>query len=207
MAYAQREPAVFVAREDADVLHQALHGVFENPTAKASGHARMKPLIYGYMRVTDDLDDDDLHQRERGLDKLAEAEGFNLTETCYEHQPGYYGTFYELTQQLKRTQAHHVVMPSLDNLSAHPRLREQLLMPPEGIGVRVWTLKPYETDRELLLLLGSVGIRISEIVTGLFEDSLSSDEQRAFGNQLMQRAEGFRQRVRRTPLIVDAEAT
>ena len=37
-----------------------------------------------------------------------------------------------------------------------------------------------EDDRELLMLLGSVGIRVSEIVTGLFEDSLTCDEQLAF---------------------------
>lgn len=30
-----------------------------------------------------------------------------------------------------------------------------------------------EADRDLLMLLGSVGIRVGEIVTGLFEDSLS----------------------------------
>lgn len=36
-----------------------------------------------------------------------------------------------------------------------------------------------EADRELLLLLGSVAIRVNEIVTGLFEDSLSGDEQLA----------------------------
>jgi hypothetical protein len=64
-----------------------------------------------------------------------------------------------------------------------------------------------EADRELLMLLGSVGIRVSEIVTGLFEDSLSCDEQITFGNQLTELAEGFRQRVRRTPLVVDGVAT
>lgn len=64
-----------------------------------------------------------------------------------------------------------------------------------------------EADRELLMLLGSVGIRVSAIITGLFEDSLSCDEQLAFGNQLSELAEGFRQRVRRTPLVVDSEAT
>jgi hypothetical protein len=64
-----------------------------------------------------------------------------------------------------------------------------------------------EDDRELLMLLGSVGIRVSEIVTGLFEDSLSCDEQLAFGHQLVQLAEGFRQRVLRTPLVIDGEAT
>lgn len=57
----------------------------------------MKPLIYGYMRVTEDLADDELQELERGLEKVVEAEGFSLTETYYEYQPGYYGTFYELT--------------------------------------------------------------------------------------------------------------
>lgn len=64
-----------------------------------------------------------------------------------------------------------------------------------------------EDDRELLMLLGSVGIRVGEIVTGLFEDSLSCDEQIAFGQQLVEVAEGFRQRVLRTPLVIDGEAT
>ena len=40
-----------------------------------------------------------------------------------------------------------------------------------------------EDDRELLMVLGGVGIRVGEIVTGLFEDSLSCDEQLAFGQQ------------------------
>lgn len=63
-----------------------------------------------------------------------------------------------------------------------------------------------EDDRELLMLLGSVGIRVGEIVTGLFEDSLSCDEQIAFGQQLGELAEGFRQRVLRTPLVIEGEA-
>ena len=64
-----------------------------------------------------------------------------------------------------------------------------------------------EADRDLLMLLGSVGIRVGQIVTGLFEDSLSCDEQLAFANQLAELADGFRQRVRRTPLVFDGEAT
>lgn len=102
----------------------------------------MKPLIYGYMRITEDLEDDELHQLERGLEKLVYAEESSLTKTCYERQPGYYGTFYELTQELKRAQARHVVVPSLDNLSTHPLLREQLLMRLAAAGVRVWTIEP-----------------------------------------------------------------
>lgn len=64
-----------------------------------------------------------------------------------------------------------------------------------------------DADRELLLLLGSVGIRVGEIVTGLFEDSLSCDEQLVFADQLVELAEGFRRRVHRTPFVFDGEAT
>jgi len=48
-------------------------------------------------------------------------------------------------------------------------------------------------DRELLMLLGTVDIRVSEMVTGLFEDSLSCDEQLVFARQLGEVAEGFRE--------------
>ncbi len=64
-----------------------------------------------------------------------------------------------------------------------------------------------EQDRDLLMLLGAVGIRVGEIVTGLFEDSLSCDEQLVFAGQLVELADGFRQRVVRTPLVIDVEAT
>ena len=64
-----------------------------------------------------------------------------------------------------------------------------------------------EHDRELFMLLGTVGIRISEMVTGLFEDSLNCDEQLAFARQLGEVAEGFWERVRRTPFVIDVEAT
>jgi hypothetical protein len=79
---------------------------------------------------------------------------------------------------------------------------------PENTDRRARTVEAVtEADRELLMLLGSVGIRMSEIVTGLFEDSLSCDEQLAFEEQLTELAEGFRQRVLRTPLVIDGEAT
>jgi hypothetical protein len=64
-----------------------------------------------------------------------------------------------------------------------------------------------EADRELLMLLGNIGIRVGEVVTGLFEDSLSCDEQSAFEQQLRELADGFRQRVLRTPFVIDGEAT
>lgn len=63
-----------------------------------------------------------------------------------------------------------------------------------------------EQDRELLMLLGGVGNRVAEMVTGLFEDTLTTDEQIAFGYQLVELAEGFRQRALRTPIVIDIDA-
>ncbi|MGH3764132.1 MAG: recombinase family protein [Pseudonocardiaceae bacterium] len=101
----------------------------------------VEPLIYGYLRVSEDLEDDELQQLEHGLHKLAEAEGFCLTDIRSEHQPGYYGTFYELTEELKRAPVRHVVMPSPDHLSAHPLLREQLIRRLDEAKVRLWVVE------------------------------------------------------------------
>lgn len=103
----------------------------------------MKPLAYGYLRVTEDLEDDELRQLELGLQKLTDAEGFCLFAIFYECQPGYYGTFSELVEELKRTQARHVVVPSLDHLSRHPILRDQMLNRLEReADAQVWTVEP-----------------------------------------------------------------
>ena len=62
-----------------------------------------------------------------------------------------------------------------------------------------------EHDRDLLMRLGTVGKRISGIVTGLFEDTLTRDEQTHFADQLIEVAEGFRRRVHRTPLVIEGD--
>jgi hypothetical protein len=64
-----------------------------------------------------------------------------FTETRYEYQPGYYGTFYELTDELRRVPVRHVVVPTPDHLSPHPLLRDQLIMRLDEAGVRVWVVE------------------------------------------------------------------
>src|SRR5262249_39788190 len=110
---------------------------------------RVRFLAYGYLRLTDERDDEEIRQLELGLRKLAEAEGLWLTEMCYEYQPGYYGTFYELLEDLRQVRAgsvpariSHVLVPSPDHLSPHPLLREQFFRQLENAGVRVWWLNP-----------------------------------------------------------------
>ncbi len=102
----------------------------------------MKPLIYGYLRVTDDLDDDEIRQRELGLEKLADAEGLCLATIYYEDVPIRQDAFNDLRRELKRAQAHHVVMPSLDHLSRHLILQDRMVRILErGANARVWVVE------------------------------------------------------------------
>jgi hypothetical protein len=100
-----------------------------------------QPLAYGYLRV-EDCAEDEVRQLERGLRKLVEAEGFRLTQICTDDQPGDYGEFYHVIGELKQSLVHHLVMPSLDHLSPHPLLREQLFKRLETAGVGVWVVEP-----------------------------------------------------------------
>lgn len=102
----------------------------------------MKPLMYGYLRITDDLPDDAIQQMERRLRALAEAEGFCFATTFYEYRPGYHGAFAELTEELKRAEAHHVVVLSLDHLSQHRLLRHHMLARLEfEANAQVWAVQ------------------------------------------------------------------
>lgn len=108
----------------------------------------MKPLIYGYLRVSAGASHPDLDRLERGMRKLADAEGFCYATTFYEHAPvrGYLsdsnGAFDELTQELKRADAHHVAVPELAHFSPLPNRRERMLahLACEA-DAQVWTLQ------------------------------------------------------------------
>jgi len=101
----------------------------------------MKPLIYGYLRLTDDLDDHEIRRMEQGLQELAEAGGFCFATTFHEYQTGYHGGFDELTHELQRAHAHHVVVPSLEHLSGHPLLQDMMLAHlAREAGAYVWVV-------------------------------------------------------------------
>ncbi len=88
----------------------------------------MKPLIYGYMRVAAEADDESILQTEIALKDFAEAEGFCYATTFYEYNSGSHAAFTELVRELQRAEAHDVVLPSLDHLSRNSVLRFSMLI-------------------------------------------------------------------------------
>ncbi len=79
----------------------------------------MKPLLYGYMRVDSEQPDEVLRCAEQSLLAYADMEGYCFAALFYEFQPGFRGAFNELIETLKRTEARHVIVPSLDHMSGH----------------------------------------------------------------------------------------
>ncbi len=82
----------------------------------------MKPLIYGYMRVTNEMDDQEVRLIEQQLITFAKAEGYCMGTIFYECG-GAMAALTELLEELGRTEARHVVVASLGQLSDHPLLQ------------------------------------------------------------------------------------
>ncbi len=101
----------------------------------------MKPLIYAYIRVQPGTPDDDLTQMELTLKDVAEQEGYCFATIFHEHDSGSRSAFYELVAELKRAEARHVIVPSLEHLSGHQLIRSHMLMKLEHeAGAQVMTL-------------------------------------------------------------------
>lgn len=83
----------------------------------------LRPLAYGYMRVPCDIDDLAIRDMERKLRDHAEQCGFEFAAIFRELQSGISEGWDELTTELLRSDAHHVIVPSLDHISPHPMLR------------------------------------------------------------------------------------
>ena len=86
-----------------------------------------KPLAYGYMRVSADVDDKTVRQVEQKLEDCAEAHGFSFAAIFHEFISGSFTEWSELVRELQRADAHHVVVPSLSHLTQHAILRQSLL--------------------------------------------------------------------------------
>jgi DNA invertase Pin-like site-specific DNA recombinase len=86
----------------------------------------IKPLLYGYMRVDQDAREADLEQVELTFRFIAEQEGFCLAATFYEDD-GRRSAFCELIHELKRSEARHVIVPTMEHIARHRILRKSLL--------------------------------------------------------------------------------
>ena len=85
----------------------------------------MEALIYGYVR--DDLAEGHRAELENAMCVLAASEGLCFAATFHESTQGDGAAFAELTAELKRAEAHHVVVPSLEHFAGQTIPREALI--------------------------------------------------------------------------------
>lgn len=88
----------------------------------------MKPLVYGYLRVLPDEPDDVVRRIEQALQDYADVEGYYIAALFHDFGSTDDRAFYELVEELRRAEARHVVVPSLDHFSRHPILRDGMVM-------------------------------------------------------------------------------
>lgn len=106
----------------------------------------MKPLIYGYMRVHSEAEDEDIRHMELELKGFAAAKGFCFATIFYEYVSGCQTAFDELIAELKRGEAHDVIVPSLCHLANHAILRDTMLTRLET-RAKVWVIQQRTTIR------------------------------------------------------------
>ncbi|WP_245545864.1 hypothetical protein [Nocardia higoensis] len=107
----------------------------------------MEALIYGYLR--DDLAEGHREEIEAKMSSLAREEGLCFAATFHEETGGDGAAFVELTQELRRADAHHVVVPSLDHLAGQTIPRDILIAKlAQDAAARVWTIEdaPHTAD-------------------------------------------------------------
>jgi DNA invertase Pin-like site-specific DNA recombinase len=88
----------------------------------------MKPLIYGYMRVSSDAEDGIICGLEHALKQFAEDKGFRFADIFYEYDSGSHRAFDRLASTLRQMNARHVVVPSMGHLSGSRIVSIQMLM-------------------------------------------------------------------------------
>lgn len=102
----------------------------------------MKPLAYGYMRVFCDAADEQVRSLEQRIRQRAEGHGYEFATTFQETTDGSHEAFDELIEEIKRSGAEHVVLPSFNHLSRNSVLQSLLLARlEEAAEVEVHTLR------------------------------------------------------------------
>lgn len=109
----------------------------------------MEALIYGYVR--DELAEGHSQELEDAMCSLAASAGMCFAATFHESTTGDGTAFAELTAELRRADAHHVVVPSLDHLAGQTIPRDILIAKlAEDAEARVWTVDRRSQVPEIL---------------------------------------------------------
>lgn len=87
----------------------------------------MNPLIFGYMRVPDDMSDEEAKQKQDSLSSYAEKNGFHLAAVYYEYVPGAQFAFTELVAAVRHAEAKHVIVSSYRELALNRSLQDAML--------------------------------------------------------------------------------
>jgi|GEM_PF-1749419 len=85
------------------------------------------PRAYGYMRVPCDVPDDRVQALEQAVRRFAHSQGLHFATFFFEFHCGSREAFDDLIAELIRTEARHVVVPSLRHLAHNRLLQEQML--------------------------------------------------------------------------------
>jgi DNA invertase Pin-like site-specific DNA recombinase len=86
------------------------------------------PLAYAYMQVPCDIPDEKVRRMEHEIRCFAERKGWCLAAIFSEFVCGAHDALNELVRELKRADAHYVVVPTFRHLARNPLLLNILLM-------------------------------------------------------------------------------
>ncbi|MEE1734040.1 MULTISPECIES: recombinase family protein [Streptomyces] len=86
------------------------------------------PLLFGYMRVPDDMTDEEVQQKQADMGAYAEVEGFTLTTVFHEFVNGGINVFSEMADAIQRAEARHVIVPSYRDLALTRPLQDAMAL-------------------------------------------------------------------------------
>jgi DNA invertase Pin-like site-specific DNA recombinase len=83
--------------------------------------------MYGYLRVSEEASDEEIDHQVELLESYAKMRGYEFRTVYYEYEPNRKTALVELTAELLRADAYHVVVPSRAHIARNRRLREIIL--------------------------------------------------------------------------------
>ncbi|MEV4049593.1 hypothetical protein AB0J55_00235 [Amycolatopsis sp. NPDC049688] len=96
------------------------------PQRANSTGSPVAPLAYGYMRVPDGLPDRKVYSLEQAVIRYAHDLGLHFVRFFFEFHCGARDGFEDLITELRRTDARHVVVPSLRHLALNTLLQDAM---------------------------------------------------------------------------------